>query len=68
MILDIRKEQKEEITGIKFDDEADYISWSGSFLSYHPNGVDDERINLCRLKDVDNFVAALYKAKELAGK
>lgn len=69
MILDIRNEQKEEITGIKFDDSNDYISWhpgySGGGISFH---YGRGKADLCAFTDLDNFVKALYKAKELAGK
>ena len=64
-ILDIRKEQEEEITGIKFDDSPDLISFNEGSIHFI---TDDEEILLCNIEDFDNFIAALHKAKELAGK
>ena len=64
-ILDIRKEQEEEITGIKFDDSPDLISFNEQSIHFI---TDDEEILLCNIEDFDNFIAACHKAKELAGK
>lgn len=64
-ILDIRKEQEEEITGIKFDDSDDVIGWEKDGIIFIQDGV---TWILCLHKDVDNFITALHKAKELAGK
>jgi len=67
MIIDIRKEQKEEITGIKFDDSEDYITFAKDGVN-----LKSEANNSCRYltsyEDFDNFIAAIHKAKELAGK
>lgn len=68
-ILDIRKEQEEEITGIKFDDSCDYLTWSaGGFVAMRSKIFSSEVKTLCKVCDIDNLIAALHKAKELAGK
>ena len=68
MIIDIRKEQEEEITGIKFDESPDYVCYhaDSGYLAI-VEGPGDIRL-LCSPEDLDNFIAALYKAKELSGK
>jgi hypothetical protein len=63
-ILDIRDLQKEETTGIKFDESSDLVSFNKQ--SIHFVHDKDEDIILCNIEDLDNFIAALYKAKELA--
>lgn len=63
-ILDIRKHQKEEITGIKFDESSDLVSFHCEYIYFVHD--EDEDIILCSIEDLDNFIAALYKAKELA--
>lgn len=65
-ILDIRKEQKEEITGIKFDDSGDLVAFNNSSIFFLSS--ENEETILCDLTSFDNFIAALRKAKELAGK
>ena len=67
MILDIRKEQKEEITGIKFDDSPDIVHWDQDGFYLKGGGEKDVRF-LCFYRDFDNFIAALHKAKELVEK
>lgn len=64
-ILDIREVEK-EIDGIIFDDSGDTVKWNKAFLSVQNAG--DNVIFVCSFKSIDNFVAALHKAKELAGK
>ena len=65
-ILDIRKEQKEEVTGIKFDDTGDLIVFNNTTIFFLT--TEEEEVVLCDLPSFDNFIAALHKAKELAGK
>lgn len=63
--LDIRDEEYDEITDIRFDDSSDRITWNefGVYFCYASG-----EIKMCSLENLDNLVKALYKAKELAGK
>lgn len=62
MILDIRA--KKSIDGIIFDESGDKIfDFDGDGESI---GFDGDEI-LCTYDDLDNFIAALRKAKELWG-
>lgn len=65
MILDIRKE-KEEITGIRFDDSPNTVRFNKLAIYFRES--ERQELDLCRLEDFDNFIAACHKAKELAGK
>jgi len=67
MILDIRDELEGEIDGVRFDESSDVIRWGELYVSI-AHKDDDEVKTLCLWKDLDNFIAALLKAKELAGK
>ena len=62
-VLDIRKNE-DKITHVAFDDSADYLEISNNALFIKPNNED--RVFLCYWKDVDNFVLACKKAKEIA--
>jgi len=66
-ILDIRKEKKEEITEIKFNDTLNRII-GGSHITLLTYKTGENRdIYLCRYDELDTFIAALKKAKELWG-
>jgi len=69
--LDIRKKQDDEITGIRFDDSSDIIVHDygdsiGIAIVGKVSGY-PERF-LSSYDDLDNFIAACKKAKELWGK
>ena len=66
MIIDIRQEAQEEITGIKFDDSPDYITCNGIAGSVRLKQK-GRNIILCNTVDIDNLIKALQKAKELWG-
>lgn len=61
--LDIRQLPPEPITEIQFDNSPDRITNFGKtiILSGHNNRL------LCTFENLDNFIAALQKAKELWG-
>ena len=63
--LDIRNQKKENITEIMFDESEDRIFPCDNGLSIRGLGI--EKI-LCDYDDLDNFIAACKKAKELWGK
>jgi len=64
--LDIREEQQEEITEIKFDNSADVIEKSRGHLVFRAYG--EAGTSICEYDDLDNFIVACKKAKELWGK
>lgn len=65
--LDIRKEEYEIITDIKFDASNDRVILKKNNLVYY-HYIRELEIHLCNFDDFDNFIKACYKAKELAGK
>lgn len=73
-ILDIRSPQKEEVTQIKFTDTS--MSDNGEYLAnlienstsdgmFRLVDCDGDGTSYISFKDLDNFIAALHKAKEL---
>lgn len=65
MILDIREQKEEKITGIKFDSTGDTIVIDNNYLMFL--GEESNRaIILCSFYQLDNFIAACKKAKELS--
>jgi len=64
--LDIRNHKDGEITEIKFDKSADVIEKSRGHLVFRAYGEDSAPI--CEYEDLDNFIAACKKTKELWGK
>lgn len=67
MIIDIRDEKKEKITDIKFDDSTDVIQIEDDAL-YVKKNVSTDCPCIVKWEDLDDFIKACYKAKELAGK
>lgn len=65
MIIDIREEVNEEVEGIRFDDSGDLIVRRGKAVGIV--GVEGEDCPICTIEDIDNFIKALKKAKELWG-
>lgn len=70
--LDIRK-QHTVIDSIKFDDTIDVLCLSGKLenpignRALHIKKSGNETIALCNMKNIDDFIAACQKAKELWG-
>jgi hypothetical protein len=64
--LDIRDKQAEETTSIQFDDSQNQLQEASAdkILFVHPGG----NRYLCDMCNIDDFIAALKKAKELWGK
>jgi len=63
--LDIRKERQGQITRIRFDESADRIVKADDTVVFRSGS---EESNLCAYDDLDIFIAACKKAKELWGK
>jgi len=62
--LDIRDKQEEEITRIQFDGTMDRLAFSGSAIKMFKKSTNSD-VYLCAYADLDNFIAACKKAKEL---
>jgi hypothetical protein len=66
--LDIRKQQDEEITKIIFNGSNNELTSLGDYpdmLTYKTGNEED--IYLCSFDELDTFIAAIKKAKELWG-
>lgn len=65
--LDIRNQPKEkEITEIQFDDSSDRLIQDDHALNFDQGGY--KNVVICAYEDLDNFIAACKKAKELWAK
>ena len=63
--IDVRDEYN-DIEGVRFDDSEDYLNLSSGRLEfYYCEG--DKCLVLCDKEDIDHFIKAVEKAKEIWG-
>jgi len=62
--LDVRSPT--ETKNIQFDDSEDRLEAGGTTISFYADSA-ETNVELCDYKDLDTFITALRKAKELWG-
>lgn len=63
MIIDIRKD--DNLMQLKFDDSNNTIMQDINYVYFYSGEDLSDEVRLCRYEDLDNFIAACKKAKEL---